>query len=387
MARQRLVLLGGLFAVLMTESAESQDARLRLNDLGYFETRGLNVLVFNNWYDGNFSDAKMSGIEIIHHGVRTATNGDVRLSPTPEQWDAIPQLVGRKEDRGKVEEKVKVEDKVEVELKYPDFGFNYRIVVETEQAGVLMSVVLDKPLPRELEGRAGLNMEFLPSAYFEKSYSMDGTSGIFPLYPVGPTEVSSWGTVEASPFAHGKTLVLAPEDPERRVSIVSRTGDLLLLDGRNKAQNGWFVVRTLIPSGKSGTVVQWFLTASTIPNWIRQPVIAHSQVGYHPRQKKVAVLEFDKNEHQFALPRLLKVNDSGQLVEAFKDTLRHWGNYLRYHYAQFDFSSVAQNGLYLIEYGNLRTKPFRISPDVHSQSWQPALDVYFPVQMDHMLVN
>ena len=55
-------------------------SQLRLNDLGYFETRGLNVLVFNNWYDGYFSDAKISGIELIHHDVRTVTNGDVRLS-------------------------------------------------------------------------------------------------------------------------------------------------------------------------------------------------------------------------------------------------------------------------------------------------------------------
>jgi endoglucanase len=49
---------------------------LKLNDVGYFEKTGLNVLVFSNFYDGSFSDAKISGIEIIHHGVRTATNGD-----------------------------------------------------------------------------------------------------------------------------------------------------------------------------------------------------------------------------------------------------------------------------------------------------------------------
>ena len=59
------------------------NARLKLNDLGYFETRGLNVLAFSNWYDGLFSDAKISGLELIHHEVRTDTNGDVRLSPTP----------------------------------------------------------------------------------------------------------------------------------------------------------------------------------------------------------------------------------------------------------------------------------------------------------------
>ena len=70
---------------------------LKLNTTdGYFEKQGLNVLVFNNWYNDNFSDSKISGIEIIHHGVRTATNGDVRLNPTPEQWDPIPKFGDRK---------------------------------------------------------------------------------------------------------------------------------------------------------------------------------------------------------------------------------------------------------------------------------------------------
>jgi len=54
-----------------------------INKLDYFEKRGLNVLVFSNWYNSLFGDSKISGIEIIHHEVRTATNGDVRFSPTP----------------------------------------------------------------------------------------------------------------------------------------------------------------------------------------------------------------------------------------------------------------------------------------------------------------
>src|SRR5690606_19478136 len=65
---------------------------LVLNDKDYFEKPGLNVLVFSNWYDGLFSDSKTSGVEIIHHGDRTVTNGDVRLNATPEQWDMTPMF-------------------------------------------------------------------------------------------------------------------------------------------------------------------------------------------------------------------------------------------------------------------------------------------------------
>ena len=78
--------------------AYSQEIKLKLNDLEYFETRGLNVFIFSNEYNGFFYDEKTAGIELIHHGVRTATNGAVRLRSTPEQWDLVPKVVDRKID-------------------------------------------------------------------------------------------------------------------------------------------------------------------------------------------------------------------------------------------------------------------------------------------------
>ena len=96
--------LGVLAAVLFLPSAlaassDTAPQTLALNDKGYFSARGLDVLVFNNTYDGNFSDSKLAGVELIHHDVRTATNGDVRLSPTPEQWDPVAVLEKRNVDR------------------------------------------------------------------------------------------------------------------------------------------------------------------------------------------------------------------------------------------------------------------------------------------------
>src|ERR1044071_3018792 len=128
------------------------NAQIKLNDHGYFETRGLNVLVFSNWYDGNFSDAKISGIELIHHEVRTATNGDVRLSPTPGQWDRTPTLLDRRVDAQS--------SSIETFLAYPDHGFEYTIKAEAHGEGMILSVILEKPLPHELKGRAGFNLEF-----------------------------------------------------------------------------------------------------------------------------------------------------------------------------------------------------------------------------------
>ena len=63
------------------------------------KNRDVNVLVFSSQYNGMFYDEKTAGIEMIHHGVRTATGGAVRLQNTPEQWDLIPKLINRKIDK------------------------------------------------------------------------------------------------------------------------------------------------------------------------------------------------------------------------------------------------------------------------------------------------
>ncbi|MCG6958921.1 glycoside hydrolase family 9 protein [bacterium BMS3Abin03] len=362
----------------LTELTSAQKNNLSLNDSSYFEKPGLNILVFSNFY-GIFGDEKHSGVEIIQHGVRTATNGDVRLSPTPEQWDPIPQLEERKVDKEK--------NFIETYLTYPDYNFKYMIRTEANNDGIKISVNLSDPLPKELIGKAGLNLEFLPAAYFEKTFIADHKNGSFPLYPFSNMQVTQTGSIEPKPLASGMKFTLAPVDPLRRVSIESAIGKISLYDGRNKAQNGWFVLRTLLPAEKTGKVVEWLVSANAVPNWIRKPVITHSQLGYHPDQKKVAVIEFDKNDTPLNSARLLKAKDDGSFTEVYKGELQNRGNYLRYDYSSFDFSSVKEDGIYVIEYDTIRTSPFRISEDIYKNAWHPTLDIYLPVQMDHMMVN
>jgi hypothetical protein len=369
-----------LLSILGCAQPRHTTNRLTLNAGEYFGTRGLNVLVFSNWYDVNFfDDSKLSGIELIHHEVRTATNGDVRLNPTPEQWDPIPKLIERKVNNE--------QNCIEAFLAYPAYDFNYSIKAQPRDGGMLISVNLEKPLPQALVGKAGLHLEFLPSAYFEKTYLIDDKTGVFPLYPGGPMTVDKSGITEPKPFAAGGKLTLAPEDPARRVTIEAENCELMLFDGRNKAQNGWFVVRTPVPEDKTGKVIEWFITANTIPNWTRTPVIAHSQVGYHPSQKKVAVIELDKNDKPLKSARLLKVTEAGEFTKEYKGEIKRWGPFLRYNYFTFDFTPISQPGIYVLEYGNVRTKPFRIADDIYSNAWQPTLDIYFAEQMDHMFVN
>ena len=352
---------------------------LVLNDSSYFETRGLNFFVFNNLYDATFDDSKISAVEIIHHGIRTATNGDVRMNPTPGQWDKLPKFIQRISD--------KEHNRIDVTLSYPEYSFEYKLTGEARDGGFYLSVYVDKPLPETLNGIAGLNMEFIPPVFFGHSYIMDGINGLFPTSPADfMTTINR--EVEPTPMATGKQLDIAPDEPLKHVTIQTTDNNhLLLFDGRNKQQNGNFVVRTLLPTGKTGKIAEWFITAGTQTGWVRKPVVGYSQVGYHPAQKKVAVVELDRNDKPLSEITLYKVGKDGSLIKALSSTPETWGMYTRYNYLQFDFSSVNAPGIYLLEYGDQRTAPFPIGTDVFQKAWFPTLDVFFPVQMDHMFVR
>ncbi len=376
-------------AVMMADAMMAGAAAaepLHLNDKGYFEKRGVNVLVFSNWYDGLFSDSKISGVELIQHGVRTMTNGDVRMMPTPGQWDETAVMVDRQVSPGGV---------IDVTLKYPQYDFTYKIHAEPVGDAMRVDVWLDKVLPDVLVGKAGFNLEFLPAAYFHKSYMADGVAGSFPLYPSGPMKTlgpprddsARTGNTEPLPLASATSFVLAPEDAAHRVTVTAHQGTINLYDGRNQAQNGWFVLRGLLPANHTGVVLSWTIDANAIPDWVRAPVIEHSQLGYAPQQKKVAVIELDPNDTPAATAEIDRVGADGSMTPVLTGEAKAWGHYLRYDYRTFDFSSVTTPGLYVLRYGKETTSIFRIAPDIYAGAWQPTLDVYMPVAMDHIMVN
>ena len=87
-------------------------------------------------------------MEMILHGQRVATNGDVRLMPTPEQRELDVTLKARHTD--------KANNRLSADLAFPTFDFSYTLEVEAEPGGVKVSVDLDKPLPPKLGRPRGL---------------------------------------------------------------------------------------------------------------------------------------------------------------------------------------------------------------------------------------
>ena len=387
-----------LILLLLTVFNHVSGQELKLNDLEYFETQGVNVLVYSNLFNGGFNDEKNAGIELIHHGVRTAQGGAVRLSNTPEQWDLVPVISNRKVDR--------VSKTIEATLRYEDYDFNSRVVVTAKGKGVEISVYLDKPLPAALEGKAGFNLEFLPSQYWGKIYSMDGRPNRFPRYAVSKTTTKpnsekikqfkgyitsdDRGTgrfIDPLPLETGRNFLLAPDAPERLVKITSPDADLMLFDGRMLAQNGWFVVRSLIPAAKTGKVLTWTVEPNAIKGWIREPNIGFSQVGYLPSQPKVSVIELDKKDKPIASASICKIGDDGNATKVFSGPIVPWGDYYKYHYVRFDFSSLKTPGVYYIQYGNFKTNNFLIENSVYDWITDATSDIWIPIHMDHMYVK
>ncbi|MCQ2183573.1 MAG: glycoside hydrolase family 9 protein [Bacteroidales bacterium] len=385
-------------AAIMALSLNAGAQSLKLNDLEYFEDRGTNVLVYSNIYNGGFFDEKFAGIEIIQRGERISTGGGIRLMNTPEQWDIFGVMTSRTVNRN--------DSSIEVVLDYKDYDFVSKIRVFPKDKGVIMQVILDKPVPEGLVGKAGMNLEFFPASYFGKNYLVDGMGRILPKYPMHDTEIHPvsekipqyYGEstfddrgrgdfLVARPMATGRQIVLAPEDDNLRVGITSNE-EVGIYDGRHLAQNGTFVVRSLLPGGKTGVVLEWYLEPSASETWVRKANIGFSQVGYTPAQKKVAVVELDKNDTPAATAQLLKVNPDGSKTVAKQIPAKVWGEfYHRYNYVQLDFSDVCEPGLYSISYQGVETNAFPIDKDVYGDKWHPSADVSLVVNMDHMEVN
>jgi hypothetical protein len=395
------LLSGGLCAALLLAVAfprpvlaAAEPPALRLNDRGYFESPGLNVMVGSDYYP----DGHQGGVGIIQNGERTATNGDLRLEPTPGQWQPMPKVVGREVDPAAREIRLRLAYPDEKKnrtgfnpIDYPDLNLAYTVRVTPADGNAFRIVVdLDQPLPAAWVGRVGFNLELYPGILFGKTFRLGDTAGIFPREAIGPGAVDPVShTYQLAPLAGGgRELVIAPESETQRLAITAvRGGELALLDGRAVHNNGWFVVRAAVAAGATKGALEWLVTPHAIPGWRYAPVVQVSQVGYHPAQPKVAVVELDARDEPAGDISLLRI-DGGGYTPVLAKPAAGWGAFLRYRYARFDFSDVRQEGMYVVRYGGSQSSPFAISAHVYQHDvWQPTLETFLPVQMCHMRVD
>ena len=391
-------------------------------ELGYFKNIGVDVMAFDDIYP----EGHQSGVSIIMHGNRVATNGDIRFEQTPGQWQPVPKQGERKLDEtaNTITTSLSFPDRSRHlrgfnPMIYPDFEFNYQVIVKGEGDSVRVTVNLDRPIPEKFMGKLCFNMELFPGALFGKPWIMDDKHGIFPEQPNGPvltlppnylhtgdfSEPDAKADIKhlsgdnkeyspiiaddiiAEPYAVGKRFVVRPDDPYNRFVIESKGTDLKLYDGRMNHNNGWFVVSSEVPTGATENAIQWVITPNVVEDWIYPPIVQTSQVGYHPNQTKTAIIELDRRDSNCEKPMLVKITETGE-EEVYTNAGDKWGQFLRYNYLKFDFTQINEEGLYKVRYGTSESSIFRIAKDVYDRGvWQPVLEYFLPVQMCHMRVN
>lgn len=391
-------------------------------DKGYFKNCGVDVMAFSDFYPMGHQ----SGISIIMHGKRVATNGDVRFEPTPGQWQPIPKQMSRNVDAASNSITTSLSyPNEEYYLKgfnpiiYPDFDFNYDITATGCEDHVTVRVSLDRPIPEEFIGKLRFNLELFPTDLFGKSYIMDENTGFFPTQPNGPTlSVSSnyehsghrnvpsdaCASIEAikdsaeefspiiaddivsEPYAKGHCLTVCPEDNLSRLTIESDSL-LELYDGRMNHNNGWFVVSASLPSDCDKHPFELSLYPNTDSEWLYPEVVQVSSVGYHPSMPKIAVIEMDSRVRAEGDAELIKIEKTGpETIRKIK--LTEFGDFLRYHYYKADFSDVNTPGIYCIKFGKSTSSLFRIDNNVFERGvWQPVVEYFLPAQMCHMRVQ
>jgi len=409
------------FIALVMGFAAAQGQGFVICPEGYFNWEGVDVMAFYDFYP----EGHQGGVCVIMNGNRVATNGDLRFEATPGQWQPVPRQLSREVGGDYIRATLAYPDSSRHltgfnPMVYPDVVVEYTVTTRAVGNHIEVTVDLDRPIPDAFIGKAGFNLEFFPGSLFGKPWIMDHQAGIFPRQPNSPlialepnykhtghfhqegrpiidfdrliAEGEGYNPIVADdiiaePYAVGRKFVSRPDDPYSRLTIETLGTDLKLYDGRMNHNNGWFVLRSEIPAGATKEAVKWIITPSIVEGWRYAPVIQTSQVGYHPAQKKVAVLELDAREEAQGSARLFRIAEQGE-QEVMELVPVAWGKFLRYNYTTLDFSGVSKAGLYKIRYRDSESTIFRIGEDVYERGvWQPVIEYFLPNQMCHMRVS
>lgn len=355
---------------------------------GYFQNKGVDVMAFDDFYP----EGHQSGVSIIMHGNRVASNGDVRFTET--EWSPTS-----KQGERKLDEELNT---ITTDLSFPvfkgqehgldkDFTLNYKVKVRGAGESVIVSVDLETPIPAEFSGKVCFYIELFPGALFGKPWIMDDKQGIFPPQANGPANAKPdkerTRYIFNEPYAIGKRLTIRPDDPYNRLTIETKGADLQLIDGRMYEGAGWYIVAGELSAGAIDNAIEWVITPNVVEDWLHTPVIQISQVGYHPDQPKTAVIELDKRETHRSIPALYHITETGT-INVLSAAGQEWGQFLRYNYLKFDFTNIKKEGLYKICYGSSESSIFRIAHNIYDRGvWQPVLEYFLPIQMCHMRVN
>lgn len=363
---------------------QNKTAHMALDSSGYLASPYISVLAYHNHYPVG----KQGGIEVIHHDERVITNASLDFKLKVKKSDTargffhepipkvhIPNRVIKKENQ-----------EIYIPFEYSAIPMHYAISIMPEDQGFVLKIDFKEPVDLDKFEEIVFDFELYPGAFKGKTFMTENDMGTFPYDFTGPVLIEN-GDKIPQPMARGRKLVLSPEDPMTNMKITSDAGEMTLYDGRIYGGHQWFVVSVKVDDGAKENGVSIHFEPNIVSEWIRQPMIAHSQVGYHTDQSKKAIIEIAQNDSRRIEASLIKLTEEGPET-VMKKMPESWGKYMRYNYLVFDFSGIEEAGMYQIQYGDQLSNPIKISNDIFEKGvWQPALETFLPVQMCHMRVK
>ena len=165
----------------------------KLNSQEYFERPGINVMYGQDYYP----EGHQGGLSIIMHDERIASNGDVRLEPSPGQWSPIPKPGKREANAGHAgntrgAQRIRTRSataRVSTRSSIRISSSTTRCARAPKGESIRVSVDFDAPIPKEWVGKVGFNLELFPGLMFGKSYQLGKTDAVFQRQPSGPGEI------------------------------------------------------------------------------------------------------------------------------------------------------------------------------------------------------
>ena len=341
--------------------------QIKLNPEGYFETPGFAFLIYQN----DYLVGRRGGLEMFLHGLRLLDAGEivsVGADGRPYAFDST-EIGNRIVDPN--------QGTCELSGKIKPLETSYKLISRTDGQSIILTTEFDKPIDWKKIRSVMLVLEIYPREYRSKTYRGGTDSGYFSERYQG----------KATLVRSAREMIIAPEDAHRAFTISSDDADLSLVDGRARDGHAGFMIIASLPPSSPRQTFTFKLTPRLDPSWRSRPVIGVSQVGYHPRQKKTAVMELDPRTSRIEELKIFLVDKDGRkkLVKSAKPT--EWGPLFNNRYFMVDFSDIKVPGLYYLSYGQEETGPITIGEDVYKEAWQPTMDIFFPAQMCHVEVR
>ncbi|MGD8540050.1 MAG: glycoside hydrolase family 9 protein [Candidatus Aminicenantes bacterium] len=342
-------------------------AEIEITPEGYFETPGFAFLVYHN----DYHVGKRGGLQMFLHGKRVMDAGEVVCST-----GLGPLLDYSTKDIGKrtVDRQGRSST---IRGKFLPVDVDYSLICRTDGSSIMLTVALDKPIDWAKIANFMLKIEIYPNEYKNKTYRGGDTFGHFAERFMGKEMLIS----------RAEKIQIAPEDNLRAFTIEAEENCALsLMDSRGRANHAGHTVYVTLTHKSPPKRFTVKITPRIDPSWRREPVIQVSQLGYHPEQKKQAVLELDPRTPHVEKITVSRLDEEGKKVIVKEALPKKWGDLFEFTYHTFDFTEITEPGQYFLKYIDQETGPFLIHTDVYKDVWHPTMDVFFPVQMCHVEV-